>query len=155
MTAASFKANPALLGAREYMMRGARTADKRAARAARAAQRPWQLEYAPSCSGRLRFAWAVNVAAYVAALVWLGAMLISLPADRDAAWVRKFAEAFSLALAWQFTVQEAIKIFLLTFVSPQFAAKMFPPKGGRVAFSRTALHQVPNAILGVLRNVIA
>ena len=56
---------------------------------------------------------------------------------------------------WQFTVQEAIKIFLLTFVSPQFAAKMFPPKGGRVAFSRTALHQVPNAILGVLRNVIA
>ena len=38
---------------------------------------------------------------------------------------------------------------------PQFAAKMFPPKGGRVAFSRTALHQVPNAILGVLRNVIA
>ena len=77
------------------------------------------------------------------------------PADRDAAWVRKFAEAFSLALAWQFTVQEAIKIFLLTFVSPQFAAKMFPPKGGRVAFSRTALHQVPNAILGVLRNVIA
>ena len=60
-----------------------------------------------------------------------------------------------LALAWQFTVQEAIKIFLLTFVSPQFAARMFPPKGGRVAFSRTALHQVPNAILGVLRNVIA
>ena len=86
---------------------------------------------------------------------WLGAMLISLPADRDAAWVRKFAEAFALALAWQFTVQEAIKIFLLTFVSPQFAARMFPPKGGRVAFSRTALHQVPNAILGVLRNVIA
>ena len=81
--------------------------------------------------------------------------LISLPADRDAAWVRKFAEAFALALAWQFTVQEAIKIFLLTFVSPQFAARMFPPKGGRVAFSRTALHQVPNAILGVLRNVIA
>ena len=38
---------------------------------------------------------------------------------------------------------------------PQFAARMFPPKGGRVAFSRTALHQVPNAILGVLRNVIA
>ena len=69
--------------------------------------------------------------------------------------VRKFAEAFALALAWQFTVQEAIKIFLLTFVSPQFAARLFPPKGGRVAFSRTALHQVPNAILGVLRNVIA
>ena len=54
------------------------------------------------------------------------------------------------------SLQAATKIFLLTFVSPQFAAKMFPPKGGRVAaHSRTALHQVPNAILGVLLNVIA
>ena len=58
-----------------------------------------------------------------------------------------------LALAWQFVMQEAIKIFLLTFVSPQFAAKMPCPRAAFVQPHGT--HQVPTAILGVLRNVIA
>ena len=57
--------------------------------------------------------------------------------------------------ALQFTVQEAIKILLLTFVSPQFAAKVFPPKGGRTEFSRTLLHQVPNALLAGLKVIVA
>ena len=51
--------------------------------------------------------------------------------------------------------QEAIKILLLTFVSPQFAAKLFPPKGGRTEFSRTLLHQVPNALLAGLKVIVA
>ena len=52
-------------------------------------------------------------------------------------------------------MQEAIKILLLTFVSPQFAAKLFPPKGGRTEFSRTLLHQVPNALLAGLKVIVA
>ena len=108
-------------------------------------------------SWKLVVVWAINAASFGGALAWLYIMLLGIPepAERDAAWAGLLVGDYLKALALQFTVQEAIKILLLTFVSPQFAAKLFPPKGGRTEFSRTLLHQVPNALLAGLKVIVA
>ena len=119
---------------------------------------PWQLRGGCDIdSWKLVVVWAINAASFGGALAWLYIMLLGIPepAERDAAWSGLLVGDYLKALALQFTVQEAIKILLLTFVSPQFAAKLFPPKGGRTEFSRTLLHQVPNALLAGLKVIVA
>ena len=119
---------------------------------------PWQLRGGCDIdSWKLVVVWAINAASFGGALAWLYIMLLGIPepAERDAEWAGLLVGDYLKALALQFTVQEAIKILLLTFVSPQFAAKLFPPKGGRTEFSRTLLHQVPNALLAGLKVIVA
>ena len=67
---------------------------------------------------------SINAASFGGALAWLYIMLLGIPepAERDAEWAGLLVGDYLKALALQFTVQEAIKILFLTFVSPQFAA---------------------------------
>ena len=84
---------------------------------------PWQLRGGCDIdSWKLVVVWAINAASFGGALAWLYIMLLGIPepAERDAAWAGLLVGDYLKALALQFTVQEAIKILLLTFVSPQF-----------------------------------